>query len=552
MPRFLSFLYLALSAAAIRADDADSFPVPQSRAEPAVVLSVRSVDAMLQDVDHLLDAGEVPRYSEIVRGFIANLNDLRGLDRGRPLGAMLFLDPADPDAEPQPAVLLPLTDIALVQEMVAATGNSLQPTEASDLFELRLGNDRMRLRTFDSYAVVTADGMESPEFAESRIHSLLSETLGSFDVAISVRRQGIPPAAFQRAVQSLHANAGRDDMRRTGEADREWEFRQSVQHSVRGLANDVLMQTEEIHAGWSISNDNPGASLSAKLSFAEGTLADLIEQSFDGLHRFNAGEASSCPLAVTASMQLNQRGRNLAVEALELIRIKVAGQLEKSLPEDEAATAMLAFDALRATLHNGRIEATAQFRRAEPERFVLVAGALVEEAEQFDRTARVLLPHAAEGEDVRNVTLDVANAAGLAVHRIRGMEVRPQDARLYGEDAAMHLAAGERAVWLAVGGPAAPEAMATAISASKQAQPSPGAAHLDLHVRPWAEWSAAHGGEKERRFAELVRSVFADRGDDRLQATLMAEDGGLRLNVQVDEGLLRVLARAIVSESRRK
>ena len=84
---------------------------------PVAVVNVAGVDRLLDDTDYLFGSIGRSDMKEVINGLLGNLGDLRGLDRTKPFGAMIYLKPG---VVPQPGVIayVPVTDIAALSRTV--------------------------------------------------------------------------------------------------------------------------------------------------------------------------------------------------------------------------------------------------------------------------------------------------------------------------------------------------------------------------------------------------------------------------------------------------
>ena len=114
----LALLVVGLIAAGVpsgsRAQDNDpDKPKPRPAAQPLVIFNVASVDRLLGDVRYLFDASGQSQINEMIDSGLAGVNDLKGLQRNKPMGAMLFLAPGLP---PTP-FLVSYVPVANIEEL---------------------------------------------------------------------------------------------------------------------------------------------------------------------------------------------------------------------------------------------------------------------------------------------------------------------------------------------------------------------------------------------------------------------------------------------------
>ena len=82
-------ILVLVSSGTPRAQGQDSGP--QGSAAPLVIFNVASLDRLLGDVRYLFVAAGQNQINEQIESGIAGVNDLKGIDRKKPFGGMIFL-----------------------------------------------------------------------------------------------------------------------------------------------------------------------------------------------------------------------------------------------------------------------------------------------------------------------------------------------------------------------------------------------------------------------------------------------------------------------------
>lgn len=155
IPNLLVVLLLLLYTAMAVAAEPDAAPL----SEPVALVAVAGVDRILEDFDHLCAIGDLQHLSQLVHTGLEGLNGLAGLNRELPGGAMIFLDPAHPEAEPIPLAFFPVDDIPALQQTASRLGLTIEQPAGSNDFTILLGGVRHPLKISDGYARVTKPGM---------------------------------------------------------------------------------------------------------------------------------------------------------------------------------------------------------------------------------------------------------------------------------------------------------------------------------------------------------------------------------------------------------
>jgi hypothetical protein len=211
-----------------------------------------------------------------------------------------------------------------------------------------------------------------------------------------------------------------------------------------------------------------------------------------------------------------------------------------------------------------------QMRGKPPGKFVLVGGARVEKSGVLAESIVQVLQRLQEKRDpsLSELELNIASYEGVKFHRIKGGTMSARDRRLYGDDSAMYIGAGEGALWFAVGGVGALDALRdvvmTVVEPRKPGEnKDPNAPfQLVMNLSSWLEMTApsdtgadlpaAPEGANERliarrnRFRKLAADAFA-QGGDKLRLEVKPTETGAHLRVTLEEGFVRLLGLAISS-----
>ena len=83
--------------------------------DPAVIISIASVDEQLDDVEHMVSAAGFAQFAPMVQMGVSEY--LNGIDRSKPIGVMMYFE----DDDPMPIVLaaIPVTDFEDVLDTIS-------------------------------------------------------------------------------------------------------------------------------------------------------------------------------------------------------------------------------------------------------------------------------------------------------------------------------------------------------------------------------------------------------------------------------------------------
>ena len=532
--------------------------------EPVAVLAVAGVERVLEDVDYVFDAASQPQHAQTVRGVLKHLNGLRGLDRRRPVGVYLHV-PTLERPGPQPLFFFPVENLERLLASARVGGSfRLQRGEEANRLTLHTEDGVFPIKLQHGYAFLDPT-RTTGRFDQSLPdpQSLLRGRFGPRDAVLILRREGLPQLLLDAPRIRFRGEALKAKRRRPGESDVEYAFRQDVTRSLTSIVDAFLNDWRTITFGLRLSAEDRNLTLDASVALAEGgessrLLSDLVAPAT----QFRPQLLRPSALSVSTNWQASLAGRNLLRQLLASIRQQIDGQLDDA-DADVRSTVTGVLDALDATADVGRCDGFVRLTGTRPETFVLLGGLASADSDKLAAGLDVLLPFAAESDDVRSVDMAVGQTAGIPIHRVVPRKLRETDRRLYGDEAAIYLAAGNGALWLSVGGDPALEELAEAVSATQPpvssvfarsrgqgatenvfASGSPVWA-LSMHAGDWLSFAERGAGNKNAPLVEMARAALNGPDDDRFQLSLAPHSDGLRLHAVLNEGYVRLLGLAL-------
>ena len=100
--------------------------------KPLVIVNVASVDRLLGKADYIFAAAGRPEMSDLIGGLLANIRDLRGMDREKPFGVMVYLNPFGLTPRPEPVGYVPVSDIGELTQTMSVGPASVKKVEGED------------------------------------------------------------------------------------------------------------------------------------------------------------------------------------------------------------------------------------------------------------------------------------------------------------------------------------------------------------------------------------------------------------------------------------
>ena len=527
---------------------------PKSTREPVAVAYLSSLDGVLDDLDYVVAAGGQPQLSQMVKGFLTNLNNLGGIDRTKPMGAYAFvpLDLGGGKKDPDIVGFIPVTDIEALQKTAHLSNVlSLEATDKPNRYEFKTPEKTLFVLLDQGHAFVTekANLLDQPLPAPAA----LTEVLGSqYDLVIQLRREGVPRLVWDLAL--IGAMAASDKELRKLKQSREPEDLAKAEGIELGRAafTSIMSEVRSVWLGVKVSRESRTAVIDAKLQFADsGKVSRALTQSASSPSPLAKVAAADVPAAVHLHALLPSDVRSLAAEAFRLARAKK--DPTESIPEPQRATVNSLIDVLEKTIAAGQADLLLQFTGEPQTGMTAVVGIHVEESQKLSEAITKLLPEARKSDKVADVTLDAGTARGIHFARIDGKtgdgeSDGKKEELFYGGKPSLYIGTDPSTLWLVVGDQDALAdfsslAEETSSTADRTATAAFGQAHL--HLSDWLGLLGQAEDQKTRDFTAAARIAVKDPDRDALRFVLRPESDGLRMTLTIDEAYLSLIGAAI-------
>ncbi len=557
--RVLALLVVGLIAMGVPAvsraqdNDADK-PKARPASQPLVIFNVASVDRLIGDVRYLFEASGQPQINEMIDKGLVGANNLKGLQRTKPMGAMLFLAPGLP---PTPFLVsyVPVANIEELIQTIGGGGNTvLRRVEGeTDRFEL-VGQDgnpqQIVLRGGYAFISQDAENLDQKFLDPAKLTKGLS---ARHDLAITLRLNTVPEVIKTTLLGTLRAQFNANMQQRDDEEDGPYKLRRNNEGNTLECLELLIAEGDRVTIGINASKENKNAILEILFEAkASGKWAKALKKIDSRPSYFAPLIDEKAPLSFSLSWKMDKREQDNTTDFLRILEPQIAAQLEPVAPAVHNL-----FAALNKTAVTGHADAFFQYKVVPPERMALFGGLKVEEGKQLSAAVRSILSELQRNPEVAEMELDIDSHKGVSFHRLgsRAQAVSPANQRIYGGTPSVYVGTGPNVVWFSLGDSGSLDAAKEAIDKLATARAKVGNRQRGapfqfvFNMTPWIDKLDA-----DRPFTRLVRQAFQG-GKDRLQVDVRPSDNGMRMQLKVEEGFLKLLGTAIgrgVEEGRQR
>ena len=564
---------------------------------PVAVISVASANRMLQDVEQTFKSAGKPQIYDLIKGFLGGINDLKGLDRDKPLGFMVFVTAGIPPSV-TPIGFVPVKDMnELLKTLSNGPFTAKKVPEKKNRYEITTPRDPIYVAVKNGYAFFS-NKEESLELNFPDPTVTAKSLAKRYDIAASVNLNAIAAESRTLFATILRTSAEGELQRRDDEPEMAYNARKA--RGMRDLAwiEAMLLDCETVLIGLDASSKQKKIVLEAAVEARpKSKLAKMVKKIGAKRSYFDNLLKSDVPLSVSFSWGLNKHEKKMFAESFNFVggrmayildpdTIKKSNEEKKKEATEKKAAPKKKFQDLSREERRARIEArqkqfrermrqvrkfskdspvakviepliaTAekghadfflQFVGEPPSKFTLLAGANVENGRQFAAGMIDVFKEVQKRSDAPTIKLNAESYKGIAFHRIDFGRVPRQMRQFFGERPSLYVGASSSAVWVALGSDGAIGELTKAIDkvigntnvGKKRGSTAPFRVAVNV-----AQWLAMAGEGDGRGPGAVARKAFA-KGGDGVRVEVRTTDNGLRFRVQFDEGFLKLIGMLI-------
>lgn len=514
----------------------------ESIQQPLAVINIAGIDRVIDDVGYVFRSVDRNDMMDVLQGALDRVGNLKGFDRTKPFGVMVFLQPGFP---PQPEAIgyLPVNNLKDLSKTLENGPLVLKKSTAGEnRYELTGPNRTFYVLMRDDYAFVSNSSAvldrQLPDPA--RASQMLTDR---FDVGLRLNLGSIPEGIRTLFMNFLRSSANAEMQRRDDEPEGAYLARRANSESTLILIEQVVTQCDDILIGFKASPEDH--TLTFDINFEarpDSKFAKYLQDIAGKQSYFTSVLDEQSPFTLSVSWNMDEREKKSLKTLLDLG--KEAAQTELSEPDAEDGAINSLFTSLQATADAGHIDLFAQMVPVGQAQFALVGGIRLSEAEQMSGALRQFLSRMSERPELKSVELDVASHQGITLHRIQGNESRPEDERMYGKNAGLFVGTGSNTLWFSVGSDKSLDALrdtidlvteSLALGADRSGAPP---FQIVSNIESWFVLQNDEGAPSRRQ--EMSREAF-DRDNDQIRLEVRPTENGARFRIQMQEGFIRMI-----------
>lgn len=523
--------------------------------------SIGGVDRIMADVGLLGEMAGKEDICKMAEGMLKLFTQgkgLVGLDRERPWGVLIGTD----GEEIGGCAFVPVTDLKKLMDLAKKLSKDKIKVLDDGVYEIDGRDKKVYVQeTHKGWAFIVDD----PEIFKYVPADPAAEMAGldeKYDVAVRLFPGNIPDKCREKISAEMRKHAEKKMAQHKARGKHDDEHIQAIRKIIcRKMQQDwhqAARDLEELTFGWTLDEDAANGALEVSMVARKGSPtakflagADKVHTAFGGLQLPGAVFSARCS---GAHPPLSDKDLDELIDAMRARGYaKVERKAESSEEKKVGRQIVDGFlDVFKSTAATGKIDAACSLR-LDKDAVTYVGARYVADGPKLEATIKDLVAAVRKKHPKcvgKVVKLDTKNVRGVNFH-IASFPIPEKCPRhdevveAVGERFTLVLGIGDEAVYIAAGRDAA-KTLTKAIGASKKASGSavpPASFTLDLGEL--AELVAQCPKEKVSAKAKKALEIFKiAKGNDQIRGELLPIERGLKYRLEIDEGLLRLMATA--------
>jgi hypothetical protein len=531
-------------------------PSQAAETKPIAALTVASYNDLVGDVNFVGSLVDRPEMGTGLEGFLAIVTQgkgLAGIDKTRNWGLIVQ---ASNEKDVTAYGFLPVTDfkealgLLKLYFKVSAAGDAFKLTPKDDKGEGGYVKQQGDWALFAQKAEVLAQGDANPT-------ALLGNLKKEYIVAGRVFLANVPQELREKILNQVKANFQKDSAQHGDESSEAFASRKKLIGQMETYVPRVLGELDQVIFGWGLNRTTEKAFVDVSVIAKPGTTtAEEMGLAATATTMFSGFRDPAAALNVAWAGTMPAPKQEIAGSVVEIARGNILAEIAKKTDQSESArtagkaVANGAADLLQKIVKSGRVDGVASVQVGPDAATGLLAGYIADGAlldKILHTAAKALLDEHPELSQF--IALDAEKSGSINIHKISiplpaGSDDNQKLIKMVGEKLDIIIGVGKEDAYLAAGRDAMAR-LKKAVDASAQAG-SKAVLPLEASVgaQSVATFVAAVGKPDEQPKAALAESELKKTpGKDHVLLTVRPITNGVRVRLEIEQGLLRLVGR---------
>ncbi|MGQ9914093.1 MAG: hypothetical protein ACUVQQ_07070 [Thermogutta sp.] len=520
--------------------------------QTVAAVAIGGVDRLMQDAEYLGKLSGNPQLGEMMKAMIAaqtgGSEGIPGLDSKRPVGVLVQTD----GLNFQVYGMVPVTKLDDLLKLASRAGITAE--KQGDVYAIEGPQQTIFAVEKNGWLVL---GMDKPSLAAAPADpAVLQQLAGSYDLAVKINIQSIPPMYRQLAIALIQQGMQQGMQPTPDQTPEEFELQKRMTMQTLSQIQDALNEYDTITVGLNLDAAAGNLAMDVQMTVLPNSKAARLLEANADLTTALAGFArTDDTFLLQATAKYTPEYVDLMKQQFENYKKLIAAGLKKdaALSAKERKLVLEIVDQVFAQLmttmekHGADIAISGSMT-------AIVGGMVLDNPAVLETRVKELFEDAKQQnpELAERVKLDAEVYSGVRFHvlQIPNAEIAegsPEFAKLLeGKDLQAVLGVGEHAIYLTAGADAVNDLKA-ALDSSKERKPVDSAGRFRVALKPIMQFVLAMSGsdsDDERAQIEELLSVMSGDGDEiRIESKLIPN--GTHARIEFGEDVLKLIGAAV-------
>lgn len=520
-------------------------------------VAIGGVDRLMEDAEYVGKLAGNPQLGEMMKAMIAaqtgGADGIPGLDAKRPAGVLVQTDGMDFYVYG----MVPVTKLDDLLKLLSQFGITAE--KQGDVYAVEGPQQTFYAVEKNGWVVL---GMSKESLATVPADpTVLQELAGSYDLAVKINLQRIPPMYRQLAVALIQQGMQQGMQPEPGQTPEEFELQKRMAMQSLTQVQDALNELDTITVGMSLDGSAGTLALDVQLTVLPNTKTARLLQANTNLTTALAGFVRpDDTLVIQAVAKYTAESVQLMKQQLEDYKKLISAGLKKDGDLNAKERRMVmeivdqVFSQLTATMEKQGAD-IAISGSLTGETLSVIGGIVLDDPAPLEARVKELFNDAKQqnAELAELVKLDAETYAGVRFHVLQVPHAAiaqdsPEFAEfLKGKDMQAVLGVGEHAIYFAAGSDAVGDLKA-ALDASKDREPLDATSRGRIALKPLLEFALAMSdedadGAERAQIEELLSAMSGDRDVILVEGKLIAN--GSLTRIEIGEDVLKLIGAAV-------
>ncbi len=540
---------VACSCLAIRSDAQDKLKLDKQGSgstvvgstEPVLIVSIASLNKLMQDVNYITSAAGQPAYGgyfTMIAGGMA-----QGLDMSKPIGVMVPIV----DGAPEPIGMIPTPNVESMLKGLAAQGqiNGIDKLEDGTLV-IAAGPSLVYIRQSGAWAIV-ARQKELLGLAPADPMELLGGLGNNYTFAARLNVEEIPTETRESLIAQLRKGFDNAIAQQGGDAQK---MKTASEDSIKQI-EQLIRESAALMFGWNINPDKKIVTLDTEFIAADHTdMANLYAGQKVMASKFASVINSQNAMFYHAAASLSPKVVEQTIAGLENAKMLAANAISDSNKLDatqkdqlnELSTALVRL--VTKSVQEGQFDLGVQ-STADNGEIELTAGMFVSDGAEAAKLVKDFASKLKSVKDAPTFAFDQETYKGVALHSMMIDIPAKQDElrEIFGAQAVVKIGTAPKAVYFSVGDDAEKSLKAFIDSRTESDDPTDRPlGQMKVHMLPYLRF--AQSIKSDDVVASVIDSLSQNIETDYLLIQAEMIENGQASYLEIGEGVLRAIGAA--------